>query len=158
MRYGLPGLLLLVAGIAANLVRILRAELPEDLRAARSGHVIALVGTFVALSTVHVWGSTAALILFYLGAGCWLSTGPAAAEAEAPAAAGTRPGRPAGPARRRSAAGRLAGGDRGRAGGASPPADQGGAAGPPARAIFETAVMTVRPQVSAREDRRCLRW
>ena len=142
MRYGLPGLLLLVAGIVANLVGILRAELPEDLRAARSGHVVALVGTIVALSTVHIWGSTAALILFYLGAGCWLYTGmPAAAEAEAPAgpaAAGPSGRAGAPPIRRRPPC-------RGRprhAGGAAPPADQGGAAGAAARAIFEAAVVT----------------
>ena len=103
MRYGFPGALLLAAGIAANLAGILRAALPEALRAARSGHVIALVGTLLSLSTVHIWGSTAALILFYLGAGCWLYTGtPAPAEAEAPRR---------GPARRppRPAAGRRAG-------------------------------------------------
>ena len=100
--------------------------------------MIALVGTLVALSTVHVWGSTAALILFYLGAGCWLYTGtPAAAEAEAPA--GPARGRVP-PARRRSAAGRPAGG--GAAGGAAPPADPGGAAGAAARAIFEATVVT----------------
>jgi hypothetical protein len=81
MRYGLPGVLLLMAGIAANLVQIIRADLPDRLKPVRDGYVIATAGTLMVLSTVHIWGSAAALILFYLGAGTWMFTGGAAAEA-----------------------------------------------------------------------------
>lgn len=111
MRYGFPGLLTLVAGILLNLAQILRNRaLSERLRMVRSGHVIALVGTLMALTTVHVWGAPAVLVLFYMGAGCWLftspsATGPSATGVEAPAAAGTdTPARPRiGYARQRAA-------------------------------------------------------
>jgi hypothetical protein len=87
MRFGLPGVLLLLGGIAANLVRILRQELPEELRPVRTGYVVALIGTLLALMTVHIWGATATLVLFYYGAGCWLFTAakPAAVPARRPA-------------------------------------------------------------------------
>jgi O-antigen ligase len=91
MRYGLPGVLLLMAGIAANLVQIIRADLPDRLKPVRDGYVIATVGTLMVLSTVHVWGSAAALILFYFGAGNWMFGGGAAAEATDDAAAGAEP-------------------------------------------------------------------
>lgn len=90
MRYGLPALLFLAAGIIATMVQILRRrDLPEALQGIRTGHVIALVGTILALTTVHIWGSTGVLVMFYVGAGGWLATGsftadPAAAEAASP--------------------------------------------------------------------------
>lgn len=94
MRYGFPGLLTLVAGILLNLTQILRnAALPEPLRMVRSGHVIALIGTLMALTTVHVWGSPAVLVIFYMGAGCWLFTSPSATS---PAPAASSPTSPAG--------------------------------------------------------------
>lgn len=87
MRYGLPALIFLAAGIIATLVQILRRrDLPEALQALRTGHVIALVGTILALTTVHIWGSTGVLVMFYVGAGGWLATASFPAE---PAAAGT---------------------------------------------------------------------
>jgi hypothetical protein len=96
MRYGLPGVLLLVGGIVANLARILRQELPDDLRTVRTGYAVALIGTLLALMTVHIWGTTMTLVLFYLGAGCWLA-GPKPAAAAAPD--GGEPAAPAEPRR-----------------------------------------------------------
>jgi hypothetical protein len=103
MRYGLPGVLLLMAGLAANLVQIIRADLPDRLKPVRDGYVIATVGTLMVLSTVHIWGSAAALILFYFGAGNWMFAGGAAAEATDDAAAEAEPVRAA--ARTRAARG-----------------------------------------------------
>ena len=93
MRYGLPGVLLLVAGIVANLTQIMRADLPDSLKPVRLGHVITMAGTLMVLWTVHIWGSTAVLVLFYFGSGVWLFTGTAEAGAAAPAPA-KRAGRP----------------------------------------------------------------
>ena len=87
MRYGLPGVLLLVAGIVANLTQIMRADLPDSLKPVRLGHVITMAGTLMVLWTVHIWGSTAVLVLFYFGSGVWLFTGTAEAGAAAPAPA-----------------------------------------------------------------------
>ena len=58
MRYGLPAFLLLVAGIAANLVQIVRQPgLGERLADLRRGHVIATIGLAMTLGTVHAWGA-----------------------------------------------------------------------------------------------------
>lgn len=37
----------------------------------RRGMVISIIGVSVAISTVHLWGATYALLMFYLGAGIW---------------------------------------------------------------------------------------
>jgi hypothetical protein len=102
MRYGLPGVLLLLGGIVANLARILRQELPDDLRTVRTGYAVALIAVLMALMTVHIWGATMTLVLFYAGAGCWLFAGPEPATAAArPAGGGPAAAAPAAPAPRR---------------------------------------------------------
>jgi hypothetical protein len=45
------------------------------------------------LCTVHVWGATGVMVMFYLGAGSWLLAVPAAA-VPAPEPARRRPGHP----------------------------------------------------------------
>ena len=92
MRYGIPALLLLVLGIAFNLRRILanRDLTPAD-RQCRTGHVAGAVALFFTLATVHVWGPTSTVVMFYIGAGVWLAGTGMASEAAAPdAARGTR--------------------------------------------------------------------
>lgn len=81
MRYGIPGFALLVAGILASLIQIMRQTLAEDAAALRPGHVIAAIGLLVTLCTVHIWGATGSLVMFYFGAGSWFYTGTATAAA-----------------------------------------------------------------------------
>jgi hypothetical protein len=91
MRYGLPAFLLLVAGVAANLVQILRQDLSDHVADLRRGHVIATIGLSITLCTVHAWGPTFVFVMFYFGAGSWLFTGSTASEASGmPARAAAR--------------------------------------------------------------------
>jgi hypothetical protein len=75
MRYGIPGFLLLVLGICGNLFQIMRHDLPEAVKPYRLGYVFAGLGLFMTLATVHVWGATAVLFMFYVGAGTWMFNG-----------------------------------------------------------------------------------
>ena len=60
------------------------ADLSDRLADFRRGYVIALVGLAMTLCTVHAWGATFVLVMFYVGAGSWLFTGTAAEPAGAP--------------------------------------------------------------------------
>ena len=85
LRYGLPGLGLFWAAIAWHAIRIIgRSRLTEEAASYRKGYVFAAAGAFFALGAVHIWGSVAIFILFYIGAGAWFYTGDAAREPEAP--------------------------------------------------------------------------
>ena len=100
MRYGLPALAFMWIGIALHLVRIMvRRDLSEAAASYRKGYVIATLGLFFVLGTVHIWGAVSVFVMFYLGAGAWFY----ASEAPEP-----------GPARSRR---RAAGTDRQRVGG-----------------------------------------
>lgn len=97
MRHGVVGFVLLAGGLLLALVQILRAHsLSDTARRYRTGYVVALVAMSFTLSTVHVWGPTYVLTLFYFGAGAWFYVqapaslaGPeAAAVATAPETAG----------------------------------------------------------------------
>ena len=79
MRYGLPGFLLLALAITMNLFSIIRQSLPDEIVHYRRAHVIAAVGLFMTLGTVHVWGATSVFVMFYIGAGSWLFSGTAVA-------------------------------------------------------------------------------
>jgi hypothetical protein len=76
MRYGLPGFLLLALAIATNLFSIIRRSLPDELAHYRVAYVIAAIGLFMTLVTVHVWGATSVFVMFYIGAGSWLFSAP----------------------------------------------------------------------------------
>lgn len=137
MRYGLPGLGFLALAIAANLFLIMRKKLPENLRPYRLAYVVAALGLFMTLGTVHIWGATSVFVMFYIGAGSWLFAAPDApdgaeeAEAAQPvrgARIESRTSRPAKPvaARRTSGAVLARSGRPGRAGGpAEPEAEPG---------------------------------
>ena len=95
MRAGIPAFLLLVTGLVANLVRILRADLPPDPARYRTGYVIAAVSTFMTLCTVHMWGSVSVFLMFYFGAGLWFVNGVTESPPrETPARDGARLDRP----------------------------------------------------------------
>lgn len=85
MRYGLPGLIFLLAGIVSALWRICaRQGLSEGERQCRTGYMVSIVGLFFTLVTVHVWGSIGVLVMFFIGAGVWM-TEAGAETAAAPA-------------------------------------------------------------------------
>ena len=77
MRYGLPGVFFLIAGLASGLWAIIRQKtLSNNARRYRVGYIIALTALYMALSTVHIWGDTSAYMMSYIGAGMWLSNAP----------------------------------------------------------------------------------
>jgi hypothetical protein len=74
MRYGLPAVTLLIAGIVASLWRIFRRpDLPVEDADCRTGYAVAAMALFLTLATVHVWGPVSVFFMFYLGAGVWLA-------------------------------------------------------------------------------------
>ena len=107
MRYGIPGLLLLVLAIGISAARIMGAQdLDEEETRYRTGYMIALCGMVFVLCTVAIWGAPVPFVMAYLGAGAWFYAGRAALETEtrparrsAAAARHPRPGRKALPAR-----------------------------------------------------------
>ena len=98
MRYGLPAIVLLMAGIVLSFWGIFnRRDMSIDENECRNAYCIAAVTLFFTLCTVHVWGPTSVLFMFYIGAGIWLlETGRAASEAgsEAPSRSISRRGSP----------------------------------------------------------------
>jgi hypothetical protein len=73
VRYGLPALAILWAGLAWHAVRIMaRGPLDEAATSYRKGYVIAAAGLVFVLASVHVWGAVVILVMFYIGAGAWL--------------------------------------------------------------------------------------
>jgi len=73
MRYGLPGIGFLAAALGFAFRDIARSDVPSNTwRDLRTGYLIAMVGLFVSLCTVHVWGNTSSFVFFFFGAGAWL--------------------------------------------------------------------------------------
>ncbi len=93
MRHGLPALLILVAGIFAHFIAILRAQLPDPvLMRYRVGYLVSLVAVLFTLTTVHVWDAAYAFIIFLIGAGAWFYTSDhASSEADTPPPPNGRP-------------------------------------------------------------------
>jgi hypothetical protein len=78
MRHGLTGFILLGLALGTGLWAILRVKiLNHTLALWRTGYVIALVGLYFSLATVHIWGDTSSLIMCFIGAGMWLCTAEA---------------------------------------------------------------------------------
>ncbi len=74
MSYGVPAFLLLAMGIALSLWRIQRRQGLSFAEAqCRTGYLVSAAGLFFTLSTVDVWGPTAVLFVFFLGAGVWMA-------------------------------------------------------------------------------------
>ena len=79
LRYGLPALFFILAGLAVNAVQIMqRRDLSEDASNYRKGYLMAMAGLFVVLGTVHIWGAISVFVMFYFGAGAWIYARPAA--------------------------------------------------------------------------------
>jgi hypothetical protein len=94
MRHGLTGIILLGLALIAGLWAITRTKnLNSTLSAWRAGYVIALVGLYFSLATVHIWGDTSSFLMCFIGAGMWLCTA-GGTEAEPAPAQGGRPALP----------------------------------------------------------------
>ena len=78
MRYGFPGILMVLSSLALLLRRVARMELhdPED-RLCRSAYLVAFGGLFVAGGTVHFWHAMMAFVMFIYGSGVWTISGGA---------------------------------------------------------------------------------
>ncbi|MQQ09578.1 hypothetical protein GFB49_14005 [Epibacterium sp. SM1979] len=73
IRYGLVGLGLMLGAFVWHLWRTARIKIDDrDLNRLRRGHLIGLVGLMMTLVTVHIWGTVAVFVMFYLGAGAWI--------------------------------------------------------------------------------------
>ena len=74
MRYGIPGFVFLAAAIGLTLYRVSTANgLDAEARAIRLGYLITMVGLFVTLATVHIWGAVSVFVMAYIGAGNWMT-------------------------------------------------------------------------------------
>ena len=107
LRYGLAGLILLVAAFVMMARTSFRAgPLDETAARYRLGWGIGLIGLMFTLTTVHVWDAISVFVMFYLGAGGWYADAAGrvaaatdegaadGAEDAADADADARPGRP----------------------------------------------------------------
>ena len=75
MRYGFVGAGLLVAAFVVHFLKMMRAPIVNPLaRDMRTGYGITLAAMCFTMITVHVWGSLAVFVMFYLGAGAWFYT------------------------------------------------------------------------------------
>ena len=81
MRHGVPGFLLIFGFFLSVMAALIRARpASPDIRLHREAIAIMLVAAFLALCTVHVWGSTAVFFFFALGLHGWVSDAPRAGE------------------------------------------------------------------------------
>lgn len=72
LRYGVPGVLLFFGFYFAIGMRVGRAKISDpQLAFQRNAFVYVLVGIFLSLCTVHIWGAPTYLLSFMLGAGVW---------------------------------------------------------------------------------------
>lgn len=73
VRYGLPGVIFIIAGFFIICRRIYRLNLvDETLRRYRYGFLFALSGIFISICTVHLWSSAYSYLLFLVGSGVWM--------------------------------------------------------------------------------------
>lgn len=73
MQYGFVGAGFLVGGFVLHLIVLGRAKIGDpEVAMARVCHAVALAGIAFTLATVHIWGTVAVLVMFYLGSGGWM--------------------------------------------------------------------------------------
>ena len=93
MRHGVPGFVLIALFYASVAAALIRARpLSPHIRLHREAIAIVLVAMFLALCTVHVWGSTAVFVFFVLGLHGWVSDAPREGEGEGEAEEAPDPG------------------------------------------------------------------
>ena len=104
MRWGIPGVALMIAAYLYVVVRLIRQDYKGDkvLSDMRLALVFILAGTFVTYGTVAAWSFPLSIMMFLLGASVWLFDSPDRPDMEpADAGASDRRGRPAAPGLRR---------------------------------------------------------
>jgi len=104
MRWGIPGVALMIAAYLYVVVRLIRQDFKGDkvLSDMRLALVFILAGTFVTYGTVAAWSFPLSIMMFLLGASVWLFDSPDRPDVEpADAEASDRRGRPAAPGLRR---------------------------------------------------------
>lgn len=73
VRYGVPGFVLLTGAIVLVLVRVGRAKLQTaELINLRRGIMCSVIGTSVAIGSVHIWNASYVWFVFLIGAIAWL--------------------------------------------------------------------------------------
>ena len=74
MRYGLPGVGLLLLGYFGGIYGVMRRDFSKDTEVARVrlAWVFLFLGTTFTLSTVHIWLTIYSYIFFLFGAGMWM--------------------------------------------------------------------------------------
>jgi hypothetical protein len=73
VRYGLPGIGLLSAAITTALFQIGSAQsLDTNSSYVRTGLLISVIGTCVAICTVDLWNASYTLFMFIIGSGIWI--------------------------------------------------------------------------------------
>ena len=73
MRHGFPGALSLILGLALAFCAIMRTKnLPARIADIRTGYLVALIGLYITLTTVHIWGDTSSFVMAFIGAGMWI--------------------------------------------------------------------------------------
>lgn len=82
MMFGLPTFIFFASAIVVIFWRIFKTTLtdPFDIRC-RLGYMTAMGGLIIGGGTVHYWTAMMAVVLFFFGAGNWISTGGARMEA-----------------------------------------------------------------------------
>lgn len=84
VRYGIPGFLLIAAGYAFAIVRVMRRDFQGDpiLTLFRRAWVFTFFGLSFTLATVHIWTNVYSFVFFMFGAGMWLIAAPVGAALE----------------------------------------------------------------------------
>jgi hypothetical protein len=77
MRHGVVGVLLLIIALGYCLWCVMRTEgLQGKTALMRRNYAFALIATYIALCTVHIWGSSSSFIMLLIGAGAWFIDAP----------------------------------------------------------------------------------
>lgn len=76
MRYGIPAFLTLAGAFIATAWKVGAMDFTDNPRrkACQRGWLIAIVSVIISLCTVHIWSSSLAFLMFFLGAGVWMYT------------------------------------------------------------------------------------
>lgn len=81
LRYGIMAFVLFAAAFAFAMRELIKARpASQQIAQERNGLVFMMIGLFIGLCTVHVWGPTSAMVTFMMGVGAWISESPTATE------------------------------------------------------------------------------
>jgi hypothetical protein len=85
MRHGVVGILLVIIALGSSMWSVMQVRGLEDHTAnLRRNYILALIATYAALSTVHIWGDSSSFIMLLIGAGAWFTDAASDTQAKAP--------------------------------------------------------------------------